>query len=261
MACVEGSAHLTQRDPGRFEKLSAGWRRPGWPAQPTAGTPSACWPAGPRRARDEGAPGRRGRDRRPPARTAPPRLVQSLAPLDEGFEAVIVVGQGLGEGEELGDGVVRAGKAHLDPVVADRDAGGQAGEPAVEGVGGDRDTDPGAAGLAERGHDPVAAGFFVPEGGVLLEPPELAEECGAGEGRIEPVRSAPKARIRVAARARETPKSASRSRRVRRGRSSASSCWMGVGEGEEPPGSGGHLTDRSTRGGRGGWKYYEKACL
>ena len=28
----------------------------------------------------------------------------------------------------------------------------------------------------------------------------------------------------------------------------------GVGEGEEPPGSSGHRTDRSTRGGRGGWK-------
>ena len=36
----------------------------------------------------------------------PPRSFRSLfAPLDEGFEALVVVGQGLGEGEELGDGV------------------------------------------------------------------------------------------------------------------------------------------------------------
>ena len=66
------------------------------------------------------------------------RSFRSLAPLDKGFEAVVVVGQGLGEGEELGDGVVRASETHLDPVAADRDAVGQAGEPAVEGVGGDR---------------------------------------------------------------------------------------------------------------------------
>ena len=78
---------------------------------------------------------------------------------------------------------------------------------------------------------------------------------------MEPVRSAPKARIRVAARARETPKSASRSRRVSSGRSSASSCCDGVGEGEEPPGASGHRTDRSTRGGRGGWENGAAACL
>ena len=64
----------------------------------------------------------------------------------------------------------------------DRDAGRQAGEPAVEGVGGDRNADPGAAGLAEGGPHPVAPGGFLPEGGGLLEPPELAEERGAGEG-------------------------------------------------------------------------------
>ena len=46
---------------------------------------------------------------------------------------------------------------------------------------------------------------------------------------MEPVRSVPKVRIKVAARARETPKSASRSWRVSSGRSSASSCWMASG--------------------------------
>ena len=104
-----------------------------------------------------------------------PRSFRSLAPLDESFEAVVVVGQGLGEGEELGDGVSRAGDAHLDPVAADRDAGGQAGEPAVEGGGGDRNADPGAAGLAERGEHPVLTGGFVPDGAALLDLPELAE--------------------------------------------------------------------------------------
>ena len=91
-----------------------------------------------------------------------PRSVRSLAPLDEGFEAVVVVGQGLGEGEELGDGLFRAGKAHIDPIAADRDAGRQACQPAGEGVDRDRDADPGAAGLAERGHHPFSACGFVP---------------------------------------------------------------------------------------------------
>ena len=94
----------------------------------------------------------------------------------------LAVGQGLGEGEELSDGVFCAGDAHLDPVAADRNAGGQAGEPAVEGVDGDRDADPGAAGLAKCGQHPVSAGSFVPEGDGLLELPELAEARGAGEG-------------------------------------------------------------------------------
>ena len=76
----------------------------------------------------------------------------------------------------------RAGEAHLDPIAADRDAGRQAGEPSVEGVHGDRDADPGASGLAKFGQHPVSTCGFSPEGGVLLEPPELAEQRGAGEG-------------------------------------------------------------------------------
>ena len=113
---------------------------------------------------------------------APPRLVRCLFPLDEAFEAVVVVGQGLGEGEEPGDGVFRAGEAHLDPIAADRDSGRQAGEPAVEGVHGDRDADPGAAGLTERGQHTVAAGFFFPKGGVRPKSPKLAEQRDTGEG-------------------------------------------------------------------------------
>ena len=74
----------------------------------------------------------------------------------------LAVGQGLGEGEELGDGVFCAGDAHLDPVAADRNAGGQAGEPAVEGVDGDRDADPGAAGLAKCGQHPGLGGQLRP---------------------------------------------------------------------------------------------------
>ena len=187
----------------------------------------------------------------PPGRASPPRSVRDLSALDEGFEAIIVVGQGLGEGEELGDGVLRAGEAHLDPVATDRDAEGQAGEPALEGVRGDRDTDPDAAGLAERGPHPVGAGGFVPDGGGLLEPPELAEERGAGEGadRAGPLgpegphqggRPGPRdaeERFEVAA---------DEQRPVER-----VELRDGVGEGEEPPGAGGHLRDRSTRFGRG----------
>ena len=160
---------------------------------------------------------------------APPRSFRSFPALDEGFEAVVVVGQGLGEGEELGDGVGGAGKVHLDPIAADRDAGRQAGEPALEGVGGDRDADPGAAGLAERAQHPVAAGGFVPEGALCWICRSWRRSAGRGRVRMEPVRSAPKARISVAARARETPKSCSRSRRVSSGRSSASSYWMASG--------------------------------
>ena len=190
-----------------------------------------------------------------------PRSFRSLAPLDEGFEAVIVVREGLGEGEELGDGVVRAGKAHLDPVVADRDAGRQAGEPAVEGVGGDRDADPGAAGLAERGHDPVAAGFFVPEGGVLLEPPELAEERGAGEGADGAGQLGPEG-------PHQGGRSGARDAEERfevaageQGPVERVELLDGVGEGEDPPGASGHRTDLATRGGRGSWEDVAAACL
>ena len=177
----------------------------------------------------------------PPGRASPPRSVCGLAPIDEGFEAVVVVGQSLGEGEELGDGVVRAGDAHLDPVAADRDAWGQACEPAVEGGHGDRNADPGAAGLAERGPHQGAPGGFVPDGGVLLEPPELAEERGAGEGadRAGPLgpegphqggRPGPRdaeERFEVAA---------NEQRPVER-----LELCDGVGEGEEPPGLAGIL--------------------
>ena len=52
----------------------------------------------------------------------------------------------------------------------------------MEGVHGNLDADPGASGLAKCGQHPVSTGFFSPEGGVLLEPPELAEQRGAGEG-------------------------------------------------------------------------------
>ncbi len=162
------------------------------------------------------------------------------------------MGQSLGEGEELGDGVFCAGDAHLDPIAADRDAGRQAGEPAVEGVGGDRDADPGASGLAERGQHPISAGFFSPEGGVLLEPPELAEERGAGEGtdRAGPLGpEGPHQGGRPSARDAEErfEVAAGDERPVER-----VELLDGVGEGEEPPGSSGHRTDRSTRDGRGG---------
>ena len=155
---------------------------PGWPRSPRMEAARVLGQHG------RGAPvtmahrRRLGRVQAPPGRASPSRSVRSLAPLDEGFEAVVVVGQGLGEGEEPGDGVFCAGETHLDPIAADRDAGRQAGEPAVEGVHGNLDADPGASGLAKCGQHPVSTGFFSPEGGVLLEPPELAEQRGAGEG-------------------------------------------------------------------------------
>ena len=190
-----------------------------------------------------------------------PRSVRSLAPLDEGFEAFVVVSEGLGEGEEPGDGVLRAGDAHLDPTAADRDAGRQAGEPAVEGVHGNLDADPGASGLAEFGQHPVAAGFFSPEGGVLLKRPELAEQRRAGEradgaGALGPEgphqRGGPGARdaeerFEVAA--------------GEQGPVERLELRDGVGEGEEPPGSSGHRRNRSTRGGRWGWEDVAEACL
>ena len=189
------------------------------------------------------------------------RSVRSLSPLDQGFEAFIIIGQGLGEGEEPGDGVFRAGNAHLDSIAADRDAGRQAGEPAVESVHGDRDADPGAPGLAKCGPHPVAAGFFVPEGGVLLEPPELAEERGAGEGAdgagaLGP--EGPHQGGRPGARDAEErfEVAAGEQRPVER-----VELRDGVGEGEEPPGSSGHRTDRTTRGGRGGWEDGSAAWL
>ena len=175
-----------------------------------------------------------------------------LFSLDEGFEAVVVVGQGLGEGEELGDGLFRAGKAHIDPIAADRDAGRQVGEPSVKGVHGDLDADPGASGLAELGHHPFSACGFSPEGGTLLERPELAEQRSAGEGAdgagaLGP--EGPHQGGRPGARDAEErfEVAAGKERPVKR-----VELRDGVGEGEEPPGVGGHLTDRSTRDGRVG---------
>ena len=196
-----------------------------------------------------------------PPFASPPRSCRSLSPLDEGFEAVVVVGQGLGEGEELGDGVVRAGDTHLDPVAADRDAGRQAGEPAVEGGGGDRDADPGASGLAERGPHPVAAGFFSPEGGVLLEPPELAKQRGAGEGADGAGQLGPEGSHQGGG---PGARDAEERFEVAAGEQRPVELFElrdGVWEGEEPPGSSGHRTDRSTRGGRGGWEDGAAACL
>ena len=191
----------------------------------------------------------------------PPHSVRSLAPLDEGFEAVVVVGQGLGEGEELGDGVFGAGDTHLDPVAADRDAERQAGEPAVEGVGGDRNADPGASGLAERGPHPVAPGFFSPEGGVRLEPPELAEERGAGEGadRAGPLGpEGPHQRGRPGARDAEERFEVAADEQ---GPVERLELCDGVGEGEDPPGSRGHGLDLATRGGCGGLEHVEAVYL
>ena len=97
---------------------------------------------------------------------------------------------------------------------------------------------------------------------MLLEPPELAEERGdGGEVRMELVHSAPKARIRVAALARETPKSASRSRRVRSGRSSASSCWMASGRARSHRGRAGTLRTGQPVAGVGVGKMSAEACL
>ena len=204
---------------------------------------------------------RLGRVQAPQGRASPPRSFRSLVPIDEGFEAVVVVGQSLGEGEEPGDGVCRAGEAHLDPIAADRDAGRQAGEPASEGGGGDRDADPGAAGLAERAQHPVAAGGFVPEGAALLDLSELAEERGAGEGadgagQLGP--EGPHQGGRPGARDAEErfEVAAGEQRPVER-----VELGDGVGEGEEPPGASGHRTDRATRGGRRSWEDGAAACL
>ena len=171
------------------------------------------------------------------------------------------MGQGLGEGEELGDGVVRAGETHLDPVAVDRDAGRQAGEPAVECLHGNRDADPGAAGLAERGHNPVAAGGFVPEGGGLLEPPELAEERGVGEGADGAGPLGPEGPHQGG---RPGARDAEERFEVAAGEERPVELFElldGIREGEEPPGSSGHRTTRVTCGGRWGWENGAAACL
>ena len=204
---------------------------------------------------------RLGRVQAPPRRASPPRSFRSLVPIDEGFEAVVVVGQSLGEGEEPGDGVFRAGEAHLDPIAADRDASRQAGEPASEGVRRDRDADPGAAGLAERAQHTVAAGGFVPEGAALLDLSELAEERGTGEGADGAGQLGPEGPHQGG---RSGARDAEERFEVAAGEEGPVErveLRDGVGEGEEPPGAGGHLTDRATRGGRGGWEDGAAACL
>ena len=162
------------------------------------------------------------------------------------------MGQGLGEGEEPGDGVFRAGDAHLDPITADRDAGGQAGEPSVEGVHGDLDADPGASGLAKFGQHPVSAGGFSSEGGVRLEPSKLTEERGAGEGADGAGQLGPEGPHQGG---RPGARDAEELFEVTAGEEGPVECVElrdGVGEGEEPLRAGGHLT-LATCGGRVGW--------
>ena len=236
MACVEGSAHLTQRDPGRFES-SAPNGGAGLATQPTGGSRPRAGPAGPSRASDYGAP----------------RSFRSLAPLDESFEAVVVVRQDLSKGEEPGDGVCRAGEAHLDPVASDRDAGRQAGEPSVEGVHGNRDADPGASGLAECGPHPVSTSGFVPDGGGLLEPPELAEERGAGEGADGAGPLGPKGPHQGGRPGARDAEERFEVAADEQGPVERVELRDGVWDGEEPPWRGWHLT-LATRGGRGSWK-------
>ena len=147
------------------------------------------------------------------------------------------MGQGLGEDEELGDGVFGAGDAHLDSVAADRDAGRQVGEPAVEGGHGDRDADPGAAGPGEVWSTPGRGGRFRPGRG---RPSGAAGAGGAARGGggcgwsrcARPRRP----RIRVAARARETPKSDFEVAADEQGPVERLELRDSVGEGEEPTG-------------------------
>ena len=139
---------------------------------------------------------------------------------------------------------------------------GRPGEPAVEGVHGDRDADPGAAGLAElRSHTRSRRAASPRKVASCWSRPELAEQRGAGEGadgagQLGP--EGPHQGGRPGARDAEErfEVAAGEQRPVER-----VELRDGVGEGEEPPGSSGHRTDRSTRGGRGGWEDGAAACL
>ena len=129
------------------------------------------------------------------------------------------------------------------------------------GVHGDRDADPGASGLAGARQHPVSAGFFSPEGSVRPEPPELAEELGAGEGSDGAGELGPEGPHQGG---RPGSRDAEELFKVAAGEEGSVErveLLDGVGDGEEPPGFGWHLTNRSTRGWRGSWEDGAAACL
>ena len=91
-----------------------------------------------------------------------------------------------------------------------------------------------------------------PEGGVLLERPELAEQRRAGEGTDGTGPLGPEGPHQGG---RPGPRDAEERFEVAAGEErpvERVELVDGVGDGEEPPGVGWHLTGRSTRDGRGG---------
>ena len=108
---------------------------------------------------------------------------------------------------------------------------------------------------------PVAAGGFVPEGTGFLESPKLVAQRRAGEGAdgagpLGP--EGPHQGGRPGARDTEEllEVAAGEERPVER-----VELRDGVGEGEEPPGVGGHLTDRATCCWRGALDAGAATCL
>ena len=126
---------------------------------------------------------------------------------------------------------------------------------------GNRDADPGAAGLAERGQHPVSAGGFGPEGGVRLEPSKLAEQRGAGEGADGAGQLGPEGPHQGGRPGARDAEELFEVTAGEQGPVERVELRDGVGEGEEPPGSSGHRTDQSTRGGRRGWEDLAAAGL
>ena len=91
-------------------------------------------------------------------------------------------------------------------------------------------------------------------GAVLLKPPELAKQRGAGEGTDGAGELGPEGPHQGG---RPGARDAEERFEVAVGEERPVECLElreGVGEGEEPPGSSGHRTDRATRGGRGDWE-------
>ena len=172
----------------------------------------------------------------------PPRspAAPGVSLLDERLELLVVVRQRLGEREEPPDGVLRAAEAHLDPAGLDRHALGQAREARLERLNRHRDPDPGEPRLAERGHQARAPLLLAAERGPLPVRPQLPQERGPPKDTRRPDELRPERPHQLR---RPRPRHPEQPLHVApREQVPVQGLELpdGVGDGEEPPGRGGH---------------------
>ena len=259
------------------------------PGQKTAPRPSRTPPAS---SRSRSAPRRNSRNRAtasPPRRRSPaaarrpPRLCLSRpmsrrppapaprsfghlsptadSPVDELLEPLVVVHERMGQRVQPPHGVLRPVEPHLDPVPINRHSLGQARQLRVEGLGGERHSDPGQPRLPEPGQEPLPAFFFAAEGGPGPVFPELAEEFRPGQRSLVAGHLGPEG---LHERRGPGGRDAEELLDVAAGEEGPVELFEladGVGDGEEPPGFGGHPKSRSTRCACTSWDDFQRTYL